>query len=131
MPHHPLRLVLPGEQKRELLLFMKSTHDKQEYRRAWAVKQKMEGMSYRTIARDTGVNYRNAYDWINNYRKYGLEGIKNRRKNGGRKPLISTAKNREMIKEMVLNKSLRTFGYLKKYMEYKTTGCISYPFTGN
>ncbi len=62
---------------------MKSTRDKEEYRRAYAVKQKMEGVSYRTIAKDIDVNYRNVYDWIDNYRKDGLDGIKNRRKNGG------------------------------------------------
>ena len=92
---------------------MKSTRDKEEYRRAYAVKQKMEGMPYRTIAEDIGVNYRNVYDWINNYRKFGLEGIRNRRKSGGRRAIISTAKNKEMIKDIVLNKSPRTFGYLK------------------
>ena len=113
MPYHPLRLELSRVQKRELLLFMKSTRDKEEYRRAYAVKQKMEGMPYRTIAEDIGVNYRNVYDWINTYRKHGLEGIRNRRKSGGRRPVISTAKNKEMIKDLVLNKSPRTFGYLK------------------
>lgn len=113
MSNLPLRLVLSDQQKKELLLFMKSTRDKEEYRRAYAVKQKMEGMSYRTIAKDIGVNYRNAYDWIDNYRKHGLDGIKNKRKNGGRKPLISTAKNKEMIKDIILNESPRTFGYLK------------------
>ena len=60
---------------------MKSTHDKEEYRRrASAIKQKMEGVPYRTIAKNLGVNYRNVYDWINNYRKYdGLDGIRNKR----------------------------------------------------
>ena len=74
----------------------------------------MEGVPYRTIAKNLGVNYRNVYDWINNYRKYdGLDGIRNKRKNGGRKPVISTDKNKEMIKDIVLNESPRTFGYLK------------------
>ncbi len=113
MPNHPLRLELSRVQKKELLLFMKSTHDKEEYRRAYAVKQKMEGKPYRTIAKDVGINYRNVYDWIDNYRKYGLDGIRNRRKNGGRKPVISTEKNKEIIKNRVLNKSPETFGYLK------------------
>ena len=72
------------------------------------------GVPYRTIAKDIGVNYRNVYDWINNYRKFGLEdGIINKRKNGGRRPVISTAKNKEMIKDIVLNQSPKTFGYLK------------------
>lgn len=114
MPYHPLRLELSSIQKKELLSFMKSTHDKEEYRRAYAVKQKMEGLlPYRTIAKDIGANYRNVYDWINTYRKYGLDGIRNRRKNGGRRPVISTEKNKEMIKDIVLNKSPKTFGYLK------------------
>ena len=73
----------------------------------------MEGIPYRTIARNVGVNYRNVYDWINNYRKYGLDGIRNKRKNGGRKPVISSDKNKETIKDIVLNKSPKTFGYLK------------------
>ena len=60
-----------------------------------------------------GVNYRSVYDWIDNYRKCGLDGIRNKRKNGGRKPVISTAKNREMIKDIILYKSPQTFGYLK------------------
>ena len=92
---------------------MKSTRDKEEYRRTSAIKQKMEGIPYRTIARNVGVNYRNVYDWINNYRKYGLDGIRNKRKNGGRKPVISSDKNKETIKDIVLNKSPKTFGYLK------------------
>ena len=112
MPYHPLRLELSRVQKKELLSFMKNTHDKEEYRRAYAVKQKIEGMPYRTIAKDVGINYRNVYD-DQQYRKYGLDGIRNKRKNGGRRPVISTAKNKEIIKDIVLNKSPRTFGYLK------------------
>ena len=106
-------LRLSGSQKKELLTFMKNTKDKEEYRRASAIKQKMEGISYRNIARNVDVNYRNVYDWINNYRKDGLDGIRNKRKNAGRKPVISTDKNKEMVKDIVLNKSPHTFGYLK------------------
>jgi transposase len=113
VPNHPLKLELSRVKKKELILFMKSTQDKEEYRRAYAIKQKIEGLPYRTIAKDIGVNYRNVYDWINNYRKFGLDGIRNRRKNGGRKPMISTEKNKELIKDIVLNKSPRTFGYLR------------------
>ncbi|MDN5868327.1 MAG: helix-turn-helix domain-containing protein [Candidatus Nitrosocosmicus sp.] len=92
---------------------MKSTCDKEEYRRAYAIKQKLEGIPYRKIAKDMNVNYRSVYDWIDNYRKDDLDGIRNKRKNGGRRPVISTAKNKEMIKDIVLNKSPTTFGYLK------------------
>ncbi len=106
-------LKLSDTQKKELNRFMKSTRDKEEYRRASAIKQKMEGVPYRTIAKNLGVNYRNVYDWINNYRKHGLDGIRNKRMNAGRKPVISTHKNKEMVKDIVLNKSPHTFGYLK------------------
>ena len=92
---------------------MKSTRDKEEYRRAYAVKQKMDGIPYRVIAKDIGVNYRNVYDWIDNYRKDGLNGIRNKRKNGGRRAVLTTAKNKEMIKDILFNQSPRTFGYLK------------------
>lgn len=80
MSYHPLRLELSRIQKKELLSFMNSTRDKEEYRRAYAVKQKKEGVPYRTIAKDIGVNYRNVYDWINSYRKFGLDGVRNKRK---------------------------------------------------
>ena len=92
---------------------MNNTKDKEEYRRASAVKQKMEGLSYRIIAKNLGVNFRNVFDWINNYRKYGLDGIRNKRMNAGRKPVISTDKNKEIVKDIVLNKSPKAFGYIK------------------
>ncbi len=33
--------------------------------------------------------------------------------NAGRKPVISTDKNKEMVKDIILNKTPKTFGYLK------------------
>jgi hypothetical protein len=45
-------MKLSDIQKKELNKFIKTTHDKEEYRRASAVKQKMEGVSYRTIAKN-------------------------------------------------------------------------------
>jgi hypothetical protein len=50
----PLRLS--ANQKKELFDFIKNTRNKEEFRRAVAVKQKMEGMSYRIIAKNLGVN---------------------------------------------------------------------------
>jgi transposase len=76
-------------------------------------KRLKEGVPYRTIAKDMNVNYHGMYDWIDKYRKHDLDGIRNKRKNGGKRPVISTEKNKEMIKHIVLNKSPRTFGYLK------------------
>ena len=61
---NPERLELSLAQRKELLDFLKRTKDKEEYRRASAIKQKTEGVSYRNIAKNLGVNYRNVYGWI-------------------------------------------------------------------
>ena len=81
MPNIPVRLELSTVQKKELFSFMKSNKDKEEYRRrrASAIKQKMEGVPYRTIAKNLGVNYLNVYGWIKKYRDSGLDGIRNKR----------------------------------------------------
>src|SRR5215467_3779812 len=89
-------LALSKVKKTELFDFMKGTRDKEEYRRASAIKQKLEGLPYRTIATNLDVNYRNVYNWIQEYKEHGLDGIRSKRKNAGRIP-----------------KSPRTFGYLK------------------
>ncbi len=60
MKPDPLRLSA-NQKKKKLFDFIKNTKNKEEYRRAVAVKQKMEGMSYRNIAMNLGVNYRNVY----------------------------------------------------------------------
>ena len=46
---------------------MKETRNKEEYRMASAIKQKLEGL-YRTIARNLNINYRNVYNWIKGYK---------------------------------------------------------------
>ncbi|MDP9287893.1 MAG: hypothetical protein M3P08_06800 [Thermoproteota archaeon] len=55
------RLELSKVKETELFEFMKETKNKEEYRRASAVKRKLEGLPYRTIARNLDVNYRNVY----------------------------------------------------------------------
>ena len=57
-------LELSKLKKAELYDFMKETRNKEEYRRASAIKQKLECLPYRTIARNLDVNYRNVYNWI-------------------------------------------------------------------
>ncbi|MGC2680426.1 MAG: helix-turn-helix domain-containing protein, partial [Candidatus Nitrosopolaris sp.] len=91
---------------------MKETRNKKEYRRASAIKQKLEGLPYRTIARNLDVNYRNVYNWIQEYKEYGLDSIRSKRNYAGRIPKISSDKNKKMIKG-IISKSPRTFGYLK------------------
>ncbi|MFY9872320.1 MAG: hypothetical protein WAK17_21635 [Candidatus Nitrosopolaris sp.] len=44
--------------------------NKEEYRRAYAIKQKLEGSPYRTMARNLDVNYRNVYNWIQGHSYY-------------------------------------------------------------
>jgi transposase len=75
---HPLKLSTI--QRKELFDFIKNTRNKEEYRRAVAVKQKMEGMSYRNIAKNLGVNYRNAYRMVKSYKEHGLGGIRSKKK---------------------------------------------------
>jgi transposase-like protein len=76
-------LSLSRVKKTELFDFMKETRNKEEYRRASAIKQKLEGSPYRTIARNLDVNYRNVYNWIQEYKEYGLDGIRSKRNNAG------------------------------------------------
>lgn len=91
---------------------MKETKNKDEYRRTSAIKQKLEGLTYRTIARNLDVNYRNVYNWIKYYKEYGLNGIRSKRRNAGRISKISSDKNKQMIRE-IISKSPTAFGYLK------------------
>ena len=105
-------LEVSKAKEKELFDFMRGTKNKEEYRRASAVKQKLEGIPYRTIAKNLDVNYRNVYNWIQEYKEYGLDGIRSKRKNAGRIPKISSDKNKQMIKE-IISKSPRPFGYLK------------------
>ena len=113
LPVKAEHLVLSKVQKEALFDFMNKTKDKEEYRRIYAIKQKLEGIPYRTIAKNLDVNYRNVYRMVKSYKEQGLDGIKSKRKNAGRIPKISSDKNKLMIKEEIISKSPRTFGYLK------------------
>ena len=77
------------------------------------------------------MNYRNVYDWINNYRKDGLDGIRNKRKNGGRKPVISTDKNKEIDEGYSIEQIAQDIWLSQEYMEYQTFGYISFSLIGN
>jgi transposase len=55
---------------------------------------------------------RGVYNWIQEYKEYGVDGIRSKRNNAGRIPKISSAKNKKTIKE-IISKSPRTFEYLK------------------
>ena len=109
----PHSLELSAVKKKELFDFIKNAKNKEEYRRAIAVKQKTKGQSFRIIGRSLAVNYRNVYYMVRSYKEHGLGGIKSKRRNAvSKKPKISSEKNKYMIKE-IISKSPRTFGYLK------------------
>ena len=48
-----------------------------------------------------------------------VNGIRSKRNNAGRIPKISSEKNKQMIKDILLNKSPSTFGYLKNTWSIK------------
>jgi hypothetical protein len=77
MKPDPLRLS--ASQKKELFDFIKNTRNKEEHRQVVAVKQMMEGMSYRTMAKNLGVNYRNVYYMIKSNKEHDLDGIRSKR----------------------------------------------------
>ena len=55
----------------------------------------------------------NVYRIVDAYRQERLNGIRSKRNNAGRIPKISSEKNKQMIKDVVINKSPKTFRYLK------------------
>ena len=57
------------------------------------------------------VNYRNVYYMIKSYKEHGLDGIRSKRRNAGRKPKISSVQNKQLIKE-IISKSPGTLGVL-------------------
>jgi hypothetical protein len=50
---------------------------------------------------------------IKSYKKHGLEGIRSKRSNAGRKPKISSSFNNKLMIKEIISKSPTTFGYLK------------------
>ena len=90
---------------------MKTTHNKEQYRRAVAVFQKADGKTYDYIAREHRVHIRTTKKWIHDYIEKGIEGLKIRENHGGRKPRI-TDEDREIILSALFNDP-HMFGYLR------------------
>ena len=65
---------------------------------------------------------RHVYNWIKEYKEYGLDGIRSKRNNAGRIPKISSDKNKKRVKEIITKSPsadfidhLRSIGnYIKK-----------------
>ena len=76
--NHPSALGLTIEQKNMLKLSMKTTDNKNEYRKLFAILQKGEGRTYHDIAKEPGINSRSVQRWISAYIKKGIDGLKTR-----------------------------------------------------
>lgn len=108
----PSKLTLTEGQVNGLRSFIEKTNDKREYRRAVAVLQKADAKTYDYIAREHRVHIRTAKKWIEDYYiKKGIEGLKIRENQGGRKPRIAD-EDRETILSVLFNDP-HLFGYLR------------------
>jgi transposase len=105
------KLKLTIGQASGLRSFIEKTNDKREYSRAVAVLQKADGKTYDYIARDHRVDIRTTKQWVHNYIKKGIEGLKTRENHGGPKPRI-TDENKEIILSVLFNDP-HLFGYLR------------------
>lgn len=98
------------KERNSLKLLMDNTHDKRQYRKIQAVLQKADGKTYEYIAGEHRVHLRTAEQWISDYVKNGIEGLKIR-KPGGLKSSI-TDKDREIILSVLFNEP-NIFDYLR------------------
>lgn len=61
----------------------------------------MEGQSFRTIAKNLTVNYRNVYYMIKSYKEHGLDGIRSKRSNAGVKDGIRSKRIPKISSELI------------------------------
>ncbi|MBS7649476.1 helix-turn-helix domain-containing protein [Candidatus Bathyarchaeota archaeon] len=79
---------------------MRETRRKDEYRRGEAVLYKAGGLSYRAVAKRMRTSYSAVYNWVQRYRRGGVEALKTKPHPGG-KPRI-TKDQRKTIVETAL-----------------------------
>jgi len=89
---------------------MKATHSKREYRRASAILEKANGLTYKAIADKHDVDVKTVQRWVEAYDTHGVDGLRDKPHPG--KPSGYTEAQRRRIVELAL-KSPRLFGYLK------------------
>ena len=65
--NHPSALGLTIEQKNMLKLSMKTTDNKNGYRKLFAILQKGEGRTYHDIAKEHGINSRSVQRWTDHF----------------------------------------------------------------
>ena len=118
------KLKLTIGQANGLRSFIEKTNDKREYSRAVAVLQKADGKTYDYIARDHRVHIRTTKQWVHNYIKKGIEGLKTRENHGGPKRRI-TDENKEIILSVLFNDP-HLFGYLRNRWSLRSLAkCIT------
>ena len=71
--NHPYAIGLTIREKNMLKSLMKTTGNKEEYRRLIAILQKSEGRTYLEIAKEHGVSSRSVQRWIAAYIKKGID----------------------------------------------------------
>lgn len=98
------------KERSNLKSLMDNTRDKRQYRKIQAVLQKADGKTYEYIAGEHRVHLRTAEQWISDYVKNGIEGLKIR-KPGGLKSSI-TDKDQEIILSVLFNEP-NIFDYLR------------------
>jgi transposase len=108
--NHPSNLRLVIGQKNSLKSFMKTTHNKKQYRRLVAILQKVKGRPYQDIANEHGVSSRSVQRWVAAFSHGGIDEIK-LKKPGGLKSSI-TDEDREIILSALFNDP-HLFSYLR------------------
>ena len=106
----PTVLKLGKGERKAIERFSASTKSASEYKRAQAVLYKAEGMSSARIAELLGVHWRTVQRYQARYRRYGIEGLKDRPK-PGRKPRLPSGARKKLLKAALKNP--RLFGFLK------------------
>ena len=115
-----LRLVIG--QKNSSKSFIKTTHNKKQYRRLVAILQKVKGRTYQDIANEHGVSSRSVQRWVVGFSAEALE-IK-LKKPGGLKSSI-TSEDKEIILSVLFNDP-HIFGYIRNTWKLKISCKMSY-----
>lgn len=101
------------QNKKQLLesldIFIKATENVEERRRAEGIRLKIEGYSYRAIATKLAVQHHHVHRWVKTFEQNGLDGIKSRRRNAGKKRHIDRKAIVKLLSEEGC-KSPRTLG---------------------
>ena len=73
---HSSKLRLVIGQRNSLKSFMKTTHNKKQYRRLLAILQKVKSRTYEDIANEHGVSSRSVQRWVAAYIHGGIDEVK-------------------------------------------------------